>query len=306
MNGLRIITSALLCSAVVLSAHTSAYARTSGELKQLYGKGTVIEIDQSKAELEAAIADAEAQLPKVERVQLYNRVLSTISPQEVNTNISTVEAELSELRTSMQGAFYTPVSEVLDMDSQYRNLSSELQDLYASRDSYEYLTPLDDGGTTVEELQGIISDAQNALNTLPGGVDIGDFAPTPYILGVPFHVNSEFGSRQSPITGAFEFHSGIDLRAPMNTSVYSLFKGTVKDVGFTTFIGNYLRIDHGDGIETLCMHLNEVVVNEGEIIDQHQLVAYSGNTGTQTTGPHLHFNLYIDGTLVDPRVVLTS
>lgn len=306
MNGYKIITGVLLSSLLAVCYPHNTLARSSGELKQLYGKGTVIEIDQTKTELESVIAEAQAQIPKAQRVQIYNKVISSISPQEVDTSIAEVELELSDLRASMQSAFYADVDSVLAMDTQYRNLSTELQSLYASRDSYSYITPLDEGDSSVEELQDIISEAQNTLNTLPGGIDIGDFSPTPYILNVPFHVNSEFGSRQSPITGAFEFHSGIDLRAPMNSAVYSLFNGTVKDVGFSVLIGNYLRIDHGDGIETLCMHLNDVVVNKGDVVEQHQLVAYSGNTGTQTTGPHLHFNLYIDGTLVDPKVVLTS
>ena len=115
-------------------------------------------------------------------------------------------------------------------------------------------------------------------------------------------VTSRFGWRSNPIQpGKQEFHTGIDLRAQMNTPVYATADGIVevartnKQIGY----GKLLILDHNFGIKTLYAHLNKIIVKPGTFIKKGQVVAYSGNTG-YSNGPHLHYEIRYIGIALDP------
>lgn len=117
-------------------------------------------------------------------------------------------------------------------------------------------------------------------------------------------ISSYFGYRIHPVTFKPDGHSGIDIPAPIGTSVRAAGNGTVIKVfnissdGYSTY-GNYLIIDHGGGIATLYAHNSLLVVSVGQRVHQGDVVAKSGNTG-RSTGPHLHFEVRKNGTPVNP------
>lgn len=94
-------------------------------------------------------------------------------------------------------------------------------------------------------------------------------------------------------------HLGVDLFAPVDTEVYAVNDGVVRFVQDLPTYGKTLIIDHGLGIYSLYLHLNEFKVSEGEKIKRGNIVGYSGNTGYSIT-PHLHFSIKINGSSVDP------
>jgi len=108
-----------------------------------------------------------------------------------------------------------------------------------------------------------------------------------------------FGPRLFPAR-AF-MHEGIDLAVPIGTPVYAASDGTIEKVGPYAGYGNYLRIEHGDGLATAYGHLSRFApgIKPGVHVAQGQLVAFSGNSG-RSTGPHLHFEVLTDGKPVDP------
>ena len=95
------------------------------------------------------------------------------------------------------------------------------------------------------------------------------------------------------------FHSGIDIPAKTGTAITAAADGTVTDAGFTADKGNYLRIDHGDGTETVYAHCLELAVKAGDAVKAGQEIAAVGATG-MATGPHLHFEVRQDGVAQNP------
>jgi murein DD-endopeptidase MepM/ murein hydrolase activator NlpD len=94
-------------------------------------------------------------------------------------------------------------------------------------------------------------------------------------------------------------HDGIDLAVPSGTAVVASAAGTVIYAGWMGGYGNLVVVDHGGGIATAYGHNTGVTVGQGQQVAQGQLIAYSGNTGN-STGPHVHFEVRVNGGAVDP------
>lgn len=108
-----------------------------------------------------------------------------------------------------------------------------------------------------------------------------------------------YGWRWHPVYGGNHFHDGIDIGVYSGTPVSAVARGRVTYVGWMGGYGITVKIDHGDGVETMYCHLSEAVVSWGDTVNDGETIAYSGNTGT-STGPHLHFSVLVDGSPVDP------
>ncbi|MDX1623415.1 MAG: peptidoglycan DD-metalloendopeptidase family protein [Gemmatimonadota bacterium] len=100
--------------------------------------------------------------------------------------------------------------------------------------------------------------------------------------------------------GEGEDHPGIDIAVPPNTPVVATAPGVVRESGSDRVYGNFVVLDHGEGLETMYAHNALLLVGEGEEVERGQTIAYSGNSG-ESTAPHLHYEVREDGTPVDPR-----
>lgn len=116
-------------------------------------------------------------------------------------------------------------------------------------------------------------------------------------------VSSEFGYRENPVTHEYGFHSGIDLSAAEGTPIYAAFDGTVKKASNSPKRGNYIILSSSDSIETVYCHASELLVADGQQVKAGETIAKVGSTG-QVTGPHLHFEIHINGKYCNPRWVL--
>ncbi|SDI81893.1 Peptidase family M23 [Arthrobacter subterraneus] len=111
---------------------------------------------------------------------------------------------------------------------------------------------------------------------------------------------SSFGYRLSPLTGAGELHTGLDLVASCTTEVLAAQGGTVVEAGWSPYGGgNRIVIDHGNGLKTTYNHLSVITVSTGQAVGQGEMIANAGTTGN-STGCHLHFEVMINDTVVDP------
>jgi len=123
---------------------------------------------------------------------------------------------------------------------------------------------------------------------------------TYYTLGVKFcmpvngEVTSPFGYRKSPINGKYSFHHGTDIAAPKGTKIAAAADGEVISTGYSSVYGNYIKIDHGDGITTFYAHCRKLVSQEGEYVKAGEKIAEVGSTGS-STGAHLHFEIALNG-----------
>ena len=124
-------------------------------------------------------------------------------------------------------------------------------------------------------------------------------ACTPSIRPVDGWVTSRFGYRTSPFTGRREFHSGMDISNKSGTQIIATANGRVSYAGRKMYIGNLLVIDHGHGRVTRYGHLKKILVKRGQEVKRGDVVALLGNSG-RSTGPHVHYEVIINGAPVNP------
>lgn len=113
------------------------------------------------------------------------------------------------------------------------------------------------------------------------------------------NIYSYFGYRTSPITGKREYHSGIDIGGAYGANIVASLAGTVTKATYSSMNGNYVVIDHGNGVTTHYLHASKLLVSQGDYVRQGQVIMKCGSTGW-STAPHLHFTIRINGALVDP------
>lgn len=112
-------------------------------------------------------------------------------------------------------------------------------------------------------------------------------------------ITSPYGYRVHPIFGTTIYHSGIDIGVDYGTPIHSADSGTVIYAGWISGYGNAVIIDHGNGMQTLYGHNQSLNVSEGQSVSKGQVIAFAGSTGN-STGPHCHFEVQVNGSAVDP------
>ena len=125
-------------------------------------------------------------------------------------------------------------------------------------------------------------------------------ASTPSIWPTRGWVTSDFGSRLDPLTAERKMHEGLDIASSVGQAVYAPSDGTVVFIGTESGYGKVLVIDHGYGVKTRYGHLSEILVHEGDRVKRADKVALVGNTG-RSTGPHLHYEVRVNGIPENPR-----
>lgn len=127
--------------------------------------------------------------------------------------------------------------------------------------------------------------------------------PTPgnhrFIWPVNGPISSPFGPRVQPIIGATTFHPGVDIAVSQGTPIKAAGDGVVKMAGPNGGYGNFTLIDHGGGLATGYGHQSRIAVSVGQHVSTGQVIGYVGTTGT-STGPHLHWEVRVNGNPVDP------
>ena len=131
-------------------------------------------------------------------------------------------------------------------------------------------------------------------------VEVGTQTPPTYIKPLSGgRQTSGFGRRKAPTKGASTNHRAIDWATPTGTAIWASSGGTVSVAGWQSGYGYVVYINHPDGNQTRYGHLSKILVSPGQKVKQGQKIALSGNTG-RSTGPHLHFELRVNGTPVNP------
>ncbi len=118
-------------------------------------------------------------------------------------------------------------------------------------------------------------------------------------------LSSTFKMRVHPITGVYKLHSGIDIPAPKGTNVLAANDGVVVKAGRNTAYGNMVMIDHGGGVSTLYGHGSEITVTLGQTVKKGDVILKVGSTG-YSTGNHLHFEVRVNGSAVNPLPYVTN
>lgn len=205
-----------------------------------------------------------------------------------------------------------------ELDKKREEADKLLADLIATGDEYEKL--LADAEDEASRLEGDIADAKDAYDdakyqewlatsvppTTSSKPTSGNAGTSNTINGIKWLVpckynsfTSPFGWRVHPTYKDWRFHYGVDLSAPKGTPIVASRSGTVKTATFNSSAGFYVTLDHGDGFETVYMHMTHYIVSPGDIVSAGQVIGYVGSTGT-STGAHLHFGVRLNGSYVNP------
>ena len=118
-------------------------------------------------------------------------------------------------------------------------------------------------------------------------------------------LTSGFKYRVNPLTGKRKFHNGLDIGAPYNTKITAPMDGTVIYAGWMGGYGNCIDIDHGQGVITRYGHNAKLLVKVGQQVKKGEKIAEIGSTG-HSTGPHLHYEIRVDGVAINPLKYITS
>lgn len=112
-------------------------------------------------------------------------------------------------------------------------------------------------------------------------------------------ISDEYGNRMHPILKVQQFHNGLDMAAPGGSPILAAYNGTVVAAAYSSSMGNYIMIDHGDNLFTIYMHASALYVSNGAEVTKGQKIAAVGSTG-RSTGNHLHFSVRLNGSYVSP------
>ncbi len=205
--------------------------------------------------------------------------------------------------------------ELLETQDNLRNEQEAMETLIAHKEEeiHKYETDISNKETAVKEYEAeiaaqdqIIKDLEATIiaekkrlieeNRKPIVYDGGKFAwPAPDYK----RISDDYGMRMHPTLGVEKFHNGIDLAAPAGSRILAAYDGEVIGTGYSSTMGNYVMIDHGDGLISLYMHASAVLVSKGQTVVRGEQIAKVGSTG-RSTGPHLHFGVRKDGSYVSP------
>ena len=184
----------------------------------------------------------------------------------------------------------TPNSLALTDDVNQQQVKLSLDQFYALRS---------------QALSGRVSRALEGGLTSGMGSDWTQIADAPSLWPVEGVVTSSFGERQDPFNGEGAFHAGLDISAPSGTVVRATGDGLVDSAEVTNGYGREVIIDHGHGVRTVYGHLSGMIVLAGQNVLRGQIIGYVGRTG-RSTGPHLHYEVRINNTPVNPHKYLRS
>lgn len=160
----------------------------------------------------------------------------------------------------------------------------------------------------MDELSKVIEDREIKLNLMEDLIMNRDLQKEVQPSGYPVrggYISSKYGERTDPFTGAKSFHEGVDLAGRVGTRVNAAASGIVIFAGEKQGYGKVIKIHHGNGIVTLYAHNNKLMAEVGDYVTKGQQIAAVGSTG-RSTGPHLHFEVQLDGKTVDPEKYLNA
>lgn len=211
-----------------------------------------------------------------------------------------LEAEkevLDEAKLAVEAEEAAVSTLIAEKESQIVSVSSDISTKEAAIKEYEDMIAAENAEIAALEKAVAEEKARLAAENANARVyDGGMFAfPCPGYK----RISDEYGYRIHPTLGVEQFHNGIDLAAPYGTAILAAYDGDVVAADYSSTMGNYIMINHGDGLYTIYMHASALYVSKGQSVYKGQSIAAVGSTG-RSTGNHLHFSVRLNGSYVSP------
>lgn len=214
------------------------------------------------------------------------------------TELETLQAQLQEKQNEVSVLLEEKAEEISDLEAAIGENAAKLKALQEEAARQQRMR---------EEAAAAAAAAQQGNSSGGGGTAGPSIRPSGNgALSNPCpsaYISSEFGGRASPGGIGSTNHKGRDYAAGSGSPIYAAAGGTVTTVAYNGARGNYVVINHGNGLSTLYQHCSATYVSVGQSVSVGQNIAAVGSTGA-STGPHLHFEVWVGGVPVDPRLYL--
>lgn len=151
----------------------------------------------------------------------------------------------------------------------------------------------------IKALEAAVAEEKKKLIANNGHVISYDGGVFKFPLATYTRVSDDYGNRIHPTLGVQQFHNGVDFASPKGTAIYAAYDGIVVAATYSSTMGNYVMIDHGDGLYTIYMHASALYVKKDDVVARGDTIAAVGSTG-RSTGNHLHFSVRLNGSYVSP------
>lgn len=279
-----------------------------------------IALDDARAQEEFALAEAnEMEAQSLAKQQQLRELEEQIGITE--NNISDLSSQINSAQASANdfnaqaAALNNEIAQIQDelyAEQQAAAAAAAAQQQQSSGDSSSSDSSSDSSSSSDSGTADQLPAAQPETTTPPANPAIGVSLSWPCYCRT---VTSPFGYRYHPVTGEWRGHTGIDIGCSFGDPITAAASGTVSyvccpcpgsnytDSSVGGGYGNYVMVDHGNGVVTLYGHCRNVYVSQGEWVSAGQQIAEVGSTGT-STGPHLHFEVRVNGSRVDPQAYL--
>lgn len=327
-----------ICFVVLLGILTYDYIKVLSQVYE--NKHLLVENRQLKEQVQLFQMKMNAIVNDLERINIFERKLRAITGLEeiqattVDVNSKGMLQNMSNLigepdkeytKQSLLKVYVppgnAPISKLDDFESDIR--FKETKNFYENKITQSYIESTDLAAT-----KEWVSMTRKSLNMAPMFAEfdykydiISDFLKevelrvhrldehlldkesflksTPTIMPTKGYLTSNYGPRMSPTAGRIKMHEGIDIGAPLGTTIVTPADGVVTYSGPKPGFGNLVQIDHGYGVETIYGHMSSMSVTKGTKVKRGDKIAAVGNIGW-STGPHLHYEVRVNGTPVDP------
>lgn len=178
--------------------------------------------------------------------------------------------------------------------------TGDILEILAEEDDWYYIQINDAQGYVKAEYVDKISTLPTAEKFLGGGRTVAGSGNYIWPLSGYSSISSYFSTRSNPFGGSsIEFHNGIDIPASSGTSIMAVSDGWVAWSSYSSSAGNWIGIDHGNGVHSIYMHMSSRIAQEGDYVTAGQVIGQVGSTG-RSTGPHLHLSICVDETYMNP------
>ena len=201
---------------------------------------------------------------------------------ERRNQLQVLQEDLGQLERRMVALVASSIQEDVSIPSSNSSLTGYQTRVERLRVQAEIFTPL------LLRKVDAVHEQQARIDAIPKEWPVSGF------------LTSGFGYRQAPFSGDWSFHQGIDIAAQYGTQIISQKNGVVVVAEYQSGYGNFIEIDHGYGIRTRYAHASKLLKRVGSNVSEGETIALVGSTG-RSTGPHLHYELRIDGVSVDPK-----
>ena len=210
---------------------------------------------------------------------------------EAKEELQQVQQQLEEKKEEKQKIAITLENSKVVKNSYLNNLTAQEQETREKLEKYQEELDL-------INLEMLLTSLENNDSIYVGGIFLW---PTPGY----YTITSPFGMRLHPILKVYAGHTGMDIGAPMGSYVLAANSGVVSKATYSNSYGNLVMINHGNEISTAYAHGSEILVEEGQEVNRGDIIMKVGSTGW-STGPHLHFEIIVNGTKIDPYPYVTK